>query len=118
MKATYTTKNGRMTFDLESTTPKGIWGERAMIEEVFEESQCGKCKGTNLQFIVRKSKDADGEPLDYHELKCQDCGAKLPFGVLKKGGGNLLYPNRTDKDKNIRGTRGWVKWNFETKQEE
>ena len=45
-----------------------------------------------------------------------DCGAKLAFGVMKKGG--RLFPKRKDKENNWLPNGGWVKWNPDTQKEE
>ena len=46
------------------------------------------------------------------ELRCADCGAKLAFGSMKKGGG--LFPKRKDGDTWL-PDNGWQKWNPKTK---
>ena len=45
-----------------------------------------------------------------------DCGARLAFGVMKKGGG--LFPKRKDADGNWFPDRGWVKYNAKTGKSE
>ena len=42
---------------------------------------------------------------EYYELRCMDCGAKLAFGSMKKGGG--LFPKRKDADGKL-ATRQWL----------
>lgn len=116
MKATYKTRDGRMTFEIDATDLKGIWKQRAMIEEVFEEEKCRKCDGNNLKFVIRKASDGKKE-YEYHEIRCMSCGAKLPFGVLDDGSGSL-FPKRKDEEGKFRGKFGWVKWNKEKQIEE
>lgn len=114
MKANYTTKDGRLSFDIDATDIKGIWKECAAIQEIFEEGKCGKCESDDLRFVIRKTSDGKKE-YEYHELRCNNCRAKLKFGVLEGGG---LFPKRKDNDKNYIGSNGWVKWNPKKKCEE
>ena len=111
MKANYTTQNGRITVEFEGDTQKSIFEQIGKFQEVFEQAQCGKCGSENLRFQVRNVDDNL-----YYELKCVDCGAKLAFGVMKKGG--RLFPKRKDKEGNWLPDGGWVKWNPDTQKEE
>ena len=97
--------------ELEGETQADLFEQLSHFQEVFDESQCGKCQSEDLRFQVRNVDDNL-----YYELKCMDCGARLAFGVMKKGG--RLFPRRKDRDSNWLPNRGWVKWNPETKQEE
>jgi hypothetical protein len=111
MKVNYTNLSGRIMVELEGETQADLFEQLAHFQEVFDESQCGKCQSEDLRFQVRNVDDNL-----YYELKCADCGARLAFGVMKKGG--RLFPRRKDRDSNWLPNRGWVKWNPETKQEE
>jgi len=111
MKINYTGNNGRVTVELEGDTQVEIFAQLASFQEVFDETECGKCGSENLRFQVRNIEDNL-----YYELKCMDCGARLSFGALKKGGG--LFPRRKDKEGSWLSDRGWVKWNPDTQQEE
>ena len=110
MKLSYTTSNGKISVEFEGESQKDLFGQIASFQEVFEETQCGKCGSENLKFVVRTVDEND-----YYELRCLDCGARLSFGVHKKGGG--LFPKRKDKDTWL-PNRGWVKWNPETQKNE
>lgn len=110
MKVIYKTADGRLSVELEGDSQKDIFEQISRFQEVFEESVCGKCGSSNLRYIVRNVDDNY-----YYELRCLDCGAKLAFGVNKKGGG--LFPKRKDGD-NWLPDRGWVKWNPKTEQNE
>jgi len=116
MKVNYTTVSGRLSVELEAETQKGLWAQLAAFQEVFEEAKCRKCESTDLKFVVRKTTDGKKE-YDYHELRCNKCGAKLAFGVLNDDSGRL-FPKRKDDEGKIRGAYGWVKWNPETEKEE
>lgn len=110
MKLKYTTSNGKISVEFDGESQKDLFGQIASFQEVFEEIKCGKCGSENLKFVVRTV-----EENDYYELRCLDCGARLHFGVHKKGGG--LFPKRKDKDDWL-PNRGWVKWNKETGKNE
>jgi len=109
MKVTYNTD--KMSVELEGETQRDLFGQLAAFQEVFDETLCKKCDSTNVKFVVRQVEDNE-----YYELKCQDCGAKLAFGCMKKGGG--LFPKRKDPEGNWLNDRGWVKYNRETGKEE
>lgn len=110
MKLNYTTANGRLSVELEGETQCDLFEELGSFQEVFDQCQCGKCQSTNLRFVTRV---VDDNP--YHELKCNDCHAKLQFGKNKKGGG--LFPKRKD-DNGFLPDNGWVRWNAEKRKNE
>lgn len=103
MKVTYNSANGRLLAEIEGESQKDIFQEISKFQEVFEENTCGKCKGQDIKYVVRNVDDNH-----YYELRCNSCGAKLAFGVHKKGGG--LFPKRKDGD-NWLPDNGWLKWN-------
>jgi hypothetical protein len=106
MKIIYTTTNGRIKAEKEGETQRDLFQEINRFQEVFEEDTCGKCKEQDIKYIVRTVDDNQ-----YYEVKCNACGAKLSFGVHKKGGG--LFPKRKDGDKWL-PNNGWLKWNAKT----
>ena len=91
MKVQY--QSGKISVEFECDTQKELFAQLSSFQEVFGETKCGKCGSENLKFVVR---EVDGN--EYHEIRCLDCGAKLQFGVNKKGGG--LFPKRKDADGN------------------
>jgi ribosomal protein L40E len=111
MKLTYTTKNGRIKVEVEGESQKDVFLELSKFQEVFEETACGKCGSENIRFVVRNVDDNL-----YYELRCMDCGARLSFGVHKKGGG--LFPKRKDNDGKWLQDGGWTKWNPKTEKSE
>ena len=111
MKLNLTTQNGKISVEFDGESQKDLFGQIASFQEVFEESKCGKCGSENLKYVVRTVDEND-----YYEIRCLDCGAKLQFGVMKKGGG--LFPKRKDKDGNWLPNNGWVKWNKDTQKNE
>jgi hypothetical protein len=114
MKLTYT--SGKFTVDFTGEQQRELFEQIATFQEVFDNSTCGKCGSTNIQFVVREAKDANGDVNQYYELRCKDCGAKLAFGCHKKGGG--LFPKRKDSEGEYLPTNGWVKWNKDSGKEE
>ena len=111
MKVTYKTRNGKLSVELEGDSQRDIFAEISKFQEVFEEDTCGKCGSDNIKFVVRNVADNL-----YYELRCADCGARLAFGSMKKGGG--LFPKRKDAEGNWLPDRGWVKWNPKTEKNE
>ena len=109
MKLNY--KLGNLSVEFECDTPKEVFNQLSVFQEVFGETNCGKCGSENLRFVVRV---VDDNP--YYEIRCLDCGAKLAFGANKKGGG--LFPRRKDAEGNWLPDNGWTKWNPKTKQVE
>tara|TARA_R110002110_G_scaffold71403_1_gene190932 strand:+ start:3584 stop:3913 length:330 start_codon:yes stop_codon:yes gene_type:complete len=109
MKVTYT--SGKISVEIEADTQIELFQNLANFQEIFAENKCGKCSSDNIRFQVRNVDDNL-----YYEAKCSNCGAKLAFGVMKKGG--RLFPKRKDKDGNWFPDGGWVKWNPDTQKEE
>jgi DNA-directed RNA polymerase subunit RPC12/RpoP len=106
MKINY--KAGRINVELEGDTQKDLFSQLSSFQEVFDEDTCGKCGGQNIRFVVR-----DVDENSYYEIRCKDCGGRLEFGQVKKGGG--LFPRRKDKEGSWLPDNGWVKWNPKTK---
>ena len=111
MRVNYTTRNGRLTVELEGDSAKSVFEDLAKFQEVFEETKCGKCGSENVRFVVRNVDDNL-----YYEVRCMDCGARLAFGSHKKGGG--LFPRRKDAEGNWLPDGGWTKWNPKTEKNE
>lgn len=104
-----TKKVGNLTIDIDKETQKEVFKELAAFEEVFGEGVCGKCNSDNVKCVVREN---DGN--EYYEMRCNSCGARLSFGVHKKGGG--LFPKRKNADNEYLPDKGWQKWNSKTQQ--
>lgn len=109
-RMTYKTRNGRMIFDANLQNRYEAWATIAMIQEIFEEPACGDCGSPDYRFVVRTSKNRDETKADYvfYELHCDNCSAKLEFGVTPDG--KRMWPKRRDKDKNEIPNRGWTRY--------
>lgn len=103
MKVVYTSASGRLSFEFEVQTGKAAFEAVAAIQELFEEPDCGMCKGKRIKCDCR---EFDGNK--YFKLACDDCGAQLDFGQHKDGKG--LFIKRKDKDNRAIPNRGWYKW--------
>jgi hypothetical protein len=108
MKVLYTTRDGRMTFELEGDKQTDLFRQIAMVQEVFEGTVCtdGKISSDVVNFVVRHVDDND-----FYELQCVDKDkpalryAKKKFGV-HKGKDGTMFPKGS-----------WVKYNQEQKAE-
>jgi hypothetical protein len=106
MKWTYTSHDGRLSFEFDADSQKAIFAKLGMLQEVFEvDSFCGCCGKTNLRFRVRHAESRDGRKCDYYELQCGDCNARLCFGQHQVG--NTLFAKRKDSEGNVLASRGW-----------
>lgn len=119
MKVLYTTKDGRMTVELEGNSQAEIWRQIASFQEVFEDTKITKFEQTSddVRFTVRKDDDDN----EYFELRYAGDNPKL-FGVKKAFGQNKkpegkLFPKRKDKEGNYLPDNGWVKYDKEQGKE-
>lgn len=110
MKLEYTSKNNRFKLLVEGESQREVFESIAGFQEIFEEDTCGKCGSQDVKFVTRNIDDNI-----YHELRCNNCRAKLAFGANKKGGG--LFPKRKDGDAWL-PDGGWIRWNAKTNQNE
>lgn len=106
----------------EGSTPE-IFQQLSDFCETFQDDCCGACKSKNIRFSVRTVEDNN-----FYELVCNDCWAKISFGLAKTGG--KMYPKRfeTDnkgkavKDKDGKGVKlsgnGWVKYQKQNEKDE
>jgi hypothetical protein len=107
MKLNYTTRNGRLTVELEGRTQPELFEQLAQFQEVFENVSCGNGKDNSdvVNFLVREVDDNK-----YYELVCVDEGkpalrySKKRFGLHKSG--KTLFPKGD-----------WVKWDKEKNAE-
>ena len=111
MKITYTTKNGRISAEIEGESQRDLFENVNKFQDVFEELNCGKCGSDDVRFVVRNVDDNL-----YYELRCKGCGGRVNFGANKSGGG--LFPKRKDGEGNWLPDNGWVKWNPKTEKNE
>ena len=94
--------------EAEGKVQTELFEQIAALQEVFGNGKCGKCGGSDLQYVVREDKDQN----KYYELRCQNlqCRAVLAFGQHKKG--DSLFPKRKDGETYL-PNGGWQKWDKE-----
>ena len=120
MKARYTTRDGRITFEMEAATPKGLFDEIAGVQEVFDaESSCGLCGSTDIRFSVREADGKgkqQGQKFTYYELRCQGiledlqpCRGRFDFGQSLDTK-NLFPKRKADEGEPEKGPRGWYRY--------
>lgn len=118
MKATYTTRNGRYTFEVEGKTQTEIIEQLAEIHEIYEGLEC-TYNGKNSDKVNFRVREVDGNK--YYEAVCVDDdfdlrGVRLQFGQNKKGGG--VFPKRKEEDGSWNKNNGWKRYNKQTGKEE
>ena len=117
MKVRYTA--GRLSTEFEGNQVE-VFGAIAQFQEVFEESECGKCSSTDLRLVVRT---VDGNK--YHEIHCKNskCRAKLAISQHKNEE-KTLYPKRKAGKNDSTGLEvgaflpdhGWLRWDSQAKK--
>lgn len=123
MKLNYTTKDGRMTVELEGNSDKELFRKLAHFQEIFEDTPSGKVgdkvvQGGDVSYRVRKAKYTDEKgkekEAEYFEKMVVSGDLmwyKKSFGVLDDGTDNLFPKRPSDEDSNLeRGFNGWHKY--------
>lgn len=118
MRASYVTRNGRYTFEVEATTHVELFKQLAEIQEVYEGLTC-TYNGKTSEDVVLQVRSVEDN--DFLEAKCISNdfdirNARLSFGQTKKGGG--IFPKRKNEDGTFNKNNGWRRWNAEKKIEE
>jgi hypothetical protein len=124
MKLTYTTADGRLTFEIEGKTQLDLWTELARIQETFEDNPSANINGKEVsggdvryrvrqaKFVDEKGKDAVA---DYYE-KVVISGPmkwyKKSYGVLNDKSGGLFPHKAPDKPNVNKGYNGWYYMDF------
>lgn len=123
MKLNYTTKDGRMTVELEGNSDKELFRKLAHFQEIFEDTPSAKVgdkvvNGGDVAYRVRKAKYTDEKgkekEAEYFEKMVVSGDLlwyKKSFGVLDDGTDNLFPKRPSDEDANLeRGFNGWHKY--------
>jgi hypothetical protein len=123
MKLIYTTKDGRMSVELEGANDKELFRQLAHFQEVFEDTPSASIDGKatvggDVAYRVRRAKYTDEKgkekEAEYFE-KLVTSGPlmwyKKSFGVLDDGSDNLFPKRPDDSDSIIKGNNGWHKYN-------
>lgn len=103
-------KAGNLVFEIDLTDDRALFEKINHIQEIFDQA-CGKCKSTNVRYIVREVDENK-----YYECRCMDCYARLSFGCHKKG--QTLFPRRKGENGEYLPDGGWLKWNKELERAE
>lgn len=133
MKLLYTTKDGRMTVELEADSQEDMFREIARFQEIFEDEASGTVadgKGgkhvvtsNDIQYRIRKAtgtnekgKQEEYEYFEKHVTTGPLKGYKKMFGVLNdKSGG--LFPKKAPEKDAIYGFNHWHKYNGPAKNQ-
>lgn len=111
---------GNLTVEVEADNQVGLFEQLADVDksykEVFGESTCGHCGGTDISFSYRDADYVDQKTKKtkkarYYEMVCNNrkCWAKLSFGQHQEG--DTLFPKRKlDDDTYDKAHRGWKKF--------
>jgi hypothetical protein len=126
MKLTYTTKDGRMTVELEAANDKDMFRKLARFQEIYEDLPAAevngkRAEGGDVVYRVRKSKYIDEKKKEKEAEYFEKVVVSGPLTWFKKGYGVLddgtenLFPRRMSQDdpnysKHIHGYNGWSKY--------
>jgi hypothetical protein len=122
MKITYTTLDGRISFEFEASTQQDLFREIGRFQEVFENDAAARIgdkdvTGDDVRFVVRQSEyeDEKGKKklATYYEKRVISGpmkGYKKEFGVYEDASG--LFPRSKPPAENaLPGYNGWYKYN-------
>ncbi len=106
-------KGVKYDIEVDGDSQKEVWRKLASAEEIFCESRCGACKGTDIRHAVREGSRTKGkkvETFEFFELHCKNpkCRARKRYGILQKDG-ESLFPHRKDENSNWLPNDGWIK---------
>lgn len=120
MKLTYTTKDGRMTVELEAANDKEMFRKLARFQEIYEDVPSAKVggevvSGGDVVYRVRKAKytDEKGKEKEAEYFEKMVVSGKLSwykksYGVLDDGSDNLFPKRPVDGEANVElGFNGW-----------
>lgn len=126
MKLSYTTKDGRMTVELEAANDKELFRKLARFQEVYEDTPTavvdGKTvTGGDVVYRVRKAKYTDEKGKEKEAEYFEKLVVSGPLMWYKKGYGVLddgtdnLFPKGNDKEQKdpnvVYGLNGWHRYN-------
>jgi len=134
MKLTYTTKDGRITVELEAANDKEMFRKLARFQEIYEDTPAAdingkRVEGGDIVYRARKSKYLDKKTNKEKDAEYfERVVVSGPLTLFKKGYGVLddqtdnLFPKRMSRDeenynKYIHGYNGWMKWDGGTKED-
>jgi hypothetical protein len=115
MKLQHTTKDGRMTVEIEGETQAEVWRQLASFQEVFEDNTVKRDGEVDdcIRYVVRTVGDDEYFEKQYCGNNSKLFGVKKSYGQMKKEKGRL-FPKNKDKDGNYYQNNGWVKYDKES----
>ena len=116
MKVLYTTRDGRLTFELEGQTQAELFEKLAQTQEIFENRRCTKFgeESDEVNFVVREVDGNKFYELQYAGENPKLWGCRKSFGQSKQNKGQL-FPHRKGEDGEFLPDNGWMKYDRETK---
>lgn len=120
MKVSYTSADGRLTFETEADKQQDLFEAIASFQEVFENDASALINGNlvtanDIKFIVREAefKDEKGKTkkANYYEKRVVSGpmrGYKKEYGQYEDGSG--LFPKRAPKENAIQGDNDWYRY--------
>lgn len=115
MKVLYTTRDGKLTFELEGQSQAELFEKLAQTQEIFEDRTCTKHgeESDEVNFVVREVDGNKFYELQYVGNNQKLWGCKRTFGQSKQNKGQL-FPHRKDKEGRYLPDNGWVVYDKET----
>lgn len=123
MKLVYTTKDGRLSVELDATNQKDLFRQLSRFQEVFEETASASIDGKKVQsddirYKVRNVAYTDdsgkAKSAEYFEKIVASgplTGWKKAYGVLDDGTEGLFPKWKVDDPNSEVGDNGWHKYN-------
>jgi hypothetical protein len=122
MKLNYTTRDGRITVEIEGTSDKELFRKLAHFQEIFEDSPSAVIDGKQVnggdviyrvrraKYTDEKGKEKEAEYFEKLAISGPLMWFKKAFGILDDGSDNL-FPKRPAEDENlVLGQNGWHKY--------
>lgn len=102
----------KLIVEVESDSQRSMFEDLAKVSEIFGQDACGKCKSSNIKFVVRNATTKDKKPVKYYSMDCMECHAKLSIGQHMENPDNM-FVRRKNKEGEWIVDSGWTKWDKE-----
>lgn len=100
MKVRYRSPGGRIEIEMDVATELDLVATMGRLQDLFETGPCGMCKSIRIKHDKR-----NGGGHTYYEVKCTDCGARLP--LHQNDGVETLYRVRRGPNGQKLPNDGW-----------